>query len=140
MAIRRDQSLDAVLGDTAFASAQQIRTPDLFGYWWYWGLLAGGAIVPVDERVSVNPLDRPLFGLHDAGDRGICGLNRDPPVIRCWDTQARTMPTEYQLRADEPRGPQDGLRAVAIRDDLLWLVLQGGPEDGEDTAHSCDYE
>ena len=45
------------------------------------------------------------------------------------------MPTEYQLRADEPRlWPQERtVRAVIdFRDDLLrgWLTPQGGPEDG----------
>ena len=128
-------SLDAVLGDTAFASAQQIRTPDLFGYWWYWGPLAGEALVPVDERRSVNPSDSPLFGLQDAGDRGICGVNVDARAIKCWDSQTR-ISNEYQLRADEPSGPEEGLRGVAIRDDLVWLVIQTASENGEDTVYS----
>lgn len=128
-------SLDAVLGDSAFASAQQVPTPDLFGHWWYWGLFAGEALVPVDEKLSVGLMDTPLFGLHDAGDRGICGLNADPPVIKCWDTQANAT-AEYQLRADEPGGHEGGLRGVAIRNDLLWLVIETESKDSKDTANS----
>lgn len=121
-------SLDAVLGDTAFASARPIRTPELFGYWWYWGLLEGGALVPVDERHSVNPSDSPLFGLQDAGERGMCGLNVDRRAIRCWDTLTRTS-TDYPLHSDEPSGPKEGLRAMAIRDDRVWFVIQAASEN-----------
>ncbi len=130
-------SLDAVLGDTAFASARQIRTPEFFGYWWYWGLLEGGGLEPIHERESLGLSDPPLFGLQDAGDVGICGLHPDPPAIKCWDPET-FLPTDHRLREDEPGAAEAGLRGVAIRNGLVWLAWTESDDHG-DVAHS-DHE